>query len=288
MLLEILLLISFFGIIYSYALYPLVLLLIPSRPVNTTGPREALRVALITTVHNEEKRIDEKIANTLALDYPPALLDIIIASDCSTDATHDIVTQYADKGVRLIVAEQHLGKEYAQSCAINATDADIVVFSDVATSIPQDSIYKIVDAFSDAGIGAVSSEDRFITQDSSIAGEGAYVKYEMWLRQQESERAGLVGLSGSFFSARKAVCRQWDIYSPSDFNTALNCAQLGYFAVTSPDVCGYYTDIKDSSKEYQRKLRTIIRGQTAMHRHPEVLNINKYCFFALQTFFVPP
>ena len=104
----------------------------------------------------------------------------------------------------------------------------------------------------------------------------------MWLRSLESDCAGLVGLSGSFFAARKEVCQQWDIASPSDFNTALNCATQGLVAVSAPDVLGYYQDVADSKKEYERKIRTIIRGLTALERHPEVLNPFKYGWFSFQ------
>jgi hypothetical protein len=129
----------------------------------------------------------------------------------------------------------------------------------------------------------VSSEDRFVSaDDGAIAGEGAYVRYEMWLRRMESRLAGLVGLSGSFFAARKEVCEQWDIHSPSDFNTALNCARLGYRAVTAPDVLGFYKDLKDPAKEYQRKVRTVLRGITATALHTDVLSVRRFGLFAFQ------
>ena len=83
-------------------------------------------------------------------------------------------------------------------------------------------------------------------------------RYEMWLRRMESGLAGLVGLSGSFFAARKSVCTEWDIHSPSDFNTGLNCARAGLRAVTAPDVLGFYRDLKDPAKEYQRKLFSLL------------------------------
>jgi hypothetical protein len=104
----------------------------------------------------------------------------------------------------------------------------------------------------------------------------------MWLRRLESGRAGLVGLSGSFFAARREVCEDWDIYSPSDFNTALNCAKQGMVAVTCPEVVGIYMDVKDPGLEYRRKMRTVIRGVTAIARHPEVLNPFRMGMFAFQ------
>ena len=210
------------------------------------------------------------------------MLDIIVASDCSTDATDEIVASYANRGIRLVRADERKGKEYAQLCAIRASTGGILVFSDVATRIPVDALRILAGQFADEQVGALSSEDRFVSADGRVVGEGAYVKYEMWLRRLESDRAGLVGLSGSFFAARREVCEDWDIYSPSDFNTALNCAKKGLVAITCPDVVGIYTDIKDPGLEYRRKMRTVIRGMTAIARHPEVLNPFRMGMFAFQ------
>lgn len=274
---------------YSYFLYPLCLKLLTtfssqSKAGTSHNYDEAnqLFFSLIITAYNEKNRINEKLLNALAIEFDPDRFEIIVTSDNSDDGTDDIVREFSTKGIQLVRAEERLGKENAQRCAIDVARGDILVFSDVATQIPEDALLKLEKYFEDEKIGAVSSEDRFISQEGNIAGEGAYVKYEMWLRQQESKLAGLVGLSGSFFAARKEVCQQWDIHSPSDFNTALNCAQLGFRAVTAPDVLGYYQDLKDSSKEYARKIRTVIRGMTALQRHPEVLNPFRFGLFTFQ------
>lgn len=269
---------------YSYFIYPFLLKLTPVRQADDKnhGKTGACKVSIIITVFNEEKRIREKLDNTLLIDYPAELLDIIVASDCSTDATDEIVASYADSGIRLVRADERKGKEYAQLCAIRQSQGEILVFSDVATQIPAEALRHLVEKFSDPRVGAVSSEDRFISRDGQVAGEGAYVKYEMWLRRLESDRAGLVGLSGSFFAARKEICRDWDIYSPSDFNTALNCAKQGKVAISCPDVVGIYSDVQDPGLEYGRKMRTVIRGMTAIIRHPEVLNPFRMGQFAFQ------
>jgi len=270
---------------YSYFLYPVILKLLPARKKVDAVEKENAELpvlSLIITVHNEAGRIREKLENTLQIDYPSDKFEIIIASDFSTDETDDIVESYSDKGVNLVRADERKGKEYAQLCAIRASRGEILVFSDVATQIPVDALRLLAARFGDPEIGALSSEDRFVSNDGSIVGEGAYVKYEMWLRRLESDRAGLVGLSGSFFAARREVCENWDIYAPSDFNTALNSAKHGLVAVTCPEVVGIYQDVKDSSLEYRRKMRTVIRGITAIARHPEVLNPFSMGLFAFQ------
>lgn len=271
------------ALIYSYFIYPLILkLTAPRARLSSTPPAELPSVTLIIAAYNEEKRIEAKLANSLEIDYPADLLDIIVASDCSSDATDAIVAGYSPERIRLVRADQRNGKEYAQLCAIRQARGDILVFSDTATQIPADAIRQLVAWFSDTDIGAVSSEDRFLSADGKLVGEGAYVKYEMWLRRLESERGGVVGLSGSFFAARREVCTEWDIHSPSDFNTALNCARLGLRAISAPDVLGYYEDLKDPQKEYQRKVRTVLRGITALARHPDVLDVRRFGQFAVQ------
>lgn len=276
------------GTTYSYFLYPLILLIVPQQ--NKPQPSKygqqtesgLPHMSLIITAHNEESRIREKIQNTLALEYPRERLEILIASDASTDATEDIVAEFQQQGVRLVRADERKGKEYAQLQAIRVAKGEILVFSDVATGIDKVALKLIAEKFTDKKIGAISSEDRFISEDGSIAGEGAYVKYEMWLRQLESEVCSLVGLSGSFFAARSDICKEWDISVPSDFNTALNCVRQGYVAVTDKSIIGYYKDIKNKKGEYARKSRTVIRGISAVMSKPDVLNPFKYGFFAFE------
>jgi glycosyltransferase involved in cell wall biosynthesis len=250
--------------------------------VGGRGEEELPRLSLIVTVHNEEGRIGAKLANIAALDYPRERLEVLIASDNSTDGTDALVEAQAAKGIRLVRATERLGKEHAQLCAIRVASGEILVFSDVATEMPPDALRRLVRYFADPAVGAVSSEDRFISQDGRAAGEGLYVRYEMWLRRLESRAAGLVGLSGSFFAARRAACDAWDIHTPSDFNTALNCARLGLRAVTAPDVLGYYQDLKDPSREYARKVRTVLRGMTGLARHPEIMDPRRFGLFAWQ------
>lgn len=276
-----------FGAVFSYFIYPLLLSLgnaLFGKNLDIDGDEPSHKLTVIVTAYNEENRIREKILNTLALKYPTDKLELVVASDCSEDDTDRIVQEYADQGVKLVRAKERLGKENAQREAIESASGDILVFSDVATEIPDDALIKLERYFQDDDVGAVSSEDRFVSQDGKVAGEGAYVKYEMWLRRLESRLYGLVGLSGSFFAARKSICADWDIHSPSDFNTALNTAKAGKRAVTASDVLGYYKDLKDAQKEYQRKVRTVLRGMVGLSRHTEVLNPFTLGGFAFQTF----
>lgn len=276
---------SIAGALYSYFIYPVILLVFPKKTGFHAGSNDAVqqpRISLIITAHNEIQRIRDKLENSLRLDDSAGQLEILVASDCSEDGTDELVLSYASRGVRLIRAAEHKGKEYAQGLAIEAARGDILVFSDVATQIPRDALHVVTKAFADPHVGAVSSEDRFLSEDGKVTGEGAYVRYEMWLRSLESRVAGLVGLSGSLFAARREVCQHWDSRVPSDFNTALNCRLAGYWAVPDPQLLGIYKDIKNPAGEYQRKVRTVIRGLQALLHNPSVLNPLRFGMFAFQ------
>ncbi|MGD9210318.1 MAG: glycosyltransferase family 2 protein [Desulfobacteraceae bacterium] len=240
------------------------------------------QVSFIITAYNEEKRITDKIKNSLALTYPMDRLEIIVASDCSDDRTDEIVRSYADKGIKLVRSPERKGKENAQMHAVQAAKGSILVFSDVATILKPDAIDKIVDNFKNPIIGCVSSEDRFIDRQGNISGEGLYVKYEMFLRKVESQVNTLVGLSGSFFAARREVCNNWAPDLQSDFNTLLNSVKMGLKGISDPLSIGYYENISNESKEFQRKVRTVLRGITVLMRNKHLLNYKHYGMFAWQ------
>lgn len=274
-----------FAAIYSYFGYPALLLILPPRKADPGLPAIPVRkVAVVIAARNEASKIEEKLANTLALEHPDIDLDLMVASDASDDATDNIVLGYAGKGIRLVRSPIRKGKEHAQELAIVSTDADLIVFTDAGTILPKDALARLLEAFRDPSVGAVSSVDRFISADGTLQGEGAYVHYEMWLRDLETRFYSLVGLSGSFFAARRNVCRQWDNRVQSDFGTALSCVQAGMRAVSDRRVIGYYKNISDSGKEYQRKVRTVTRGMGSLRLRAEVLNIFRYGRFSFEVF----
>jgi glycosyltransferase involved in cell wall biosynthesis len=268
---------------YSYVGYGCALALMSrlrNRPVRRAPITPS--VSFIIAAHNEAKRITEKIENTLRQDYPGDRFEIIVASDGSTDATDEIVRSYAHRGVRLIRPDQRRGKEYAQRTAIAAARGEVLVFSDVATRLDPDGVRQIVMSFDDPSVGCVSSVDRMIGSDGRPSGEGGYVRYEMQLRALESRVGSLVGLSGSFFAARREVCTPWPVDIPSDFTTVLNAVTRGLRGVSDGHAIGYYTDLADTSKEYSRKVRTVVRGISALFTHRALLNPFRFGLFAWQ------
>ena len=270
---------------YSYFWYPALLLILPPRRSTADlAPLPVHKIAVVIAARNEAAKIEAKLDNTLELEPVGTELDLMVASDASDDATDSIVRRYADRGIRLVRSPERLGKEHAQELAIVSTDADIIVFTDAGAILPKDSLRHLLEAFRDPMVGAVSSVDRFLTEDGTLQGEGAYVRYEMWLRDLEARFHSLVGLSGSFFAARRTICQRWDSRVQSDFGTALSCVQLGMRAVSNRRIVAYYKNIKDSRKEYQRKVRTITRGMNSLRIRASVLNVARYGRFSFEVF----
>lgn len=272
-------------VVHAYFGYPLSLALagaFRSRPVRKGSLTPS--VTLIITAYNEEKRIASKIANSLRLRYPKDKIQILVASDGSTDGTNAIVDGHAKDGVELLAFPERKGKENAQREAVKFAHGEILVFTDVATELEPEGVAAIVSNFADPAIGCVSSEDRLIGKDGRPSGEGFYVRYEMWLRRLESRVNSLVGLSGSFFAARKGVCQNFSPDLQSDFRTVLDSVRLGLRAVIDPEAVGHYRDVAEGKREFDRKVRTVIRGITVFFRHKEFLNIATYGFFSYQYF----
>lgn len=273
---------SLFLIFHAYFGYPLTLRLLKRKPA-TKAPFEPY-ATLIITASNEERRIREKLENTLTLDYPRERLQVLVASDGSTDKTNEIVQSYATHGIDLLAFPERRGKESAQKDAVLHATGDVIVFSDVATRIDPHGLREIIANFADPTVGCVSSADRVIGRDGKPCGEGFYVRYEMWLRDLESQVNSLVGLSGSFFAARNTVCRDFSGDMQSDFRTVLNSMRLGMRGVSDPDAIGYYQDISDSRREFDRKIRTVLRGLTVFFHNLEFLNPFRYGLFSYQYF----
>jgi cellulose synthase/poly-beta-1,6-N-acetylglucosamine synthase-like glycosyltransferase len=282
---EVLFITSVFLVLFTYFGYPVTLILLGrlrGRGVNraTIFPS----VTFIVTVHNEEKRVKEKLENTLNLDYPRDRLEILVASDGSSDRTNEIVLGYQNQGIQLLDIADRRGKENAQKEAVKKATGEIIVFSDVATMLESEGLQQLVSNFSDSTVGCVSSEDRLLGRDGKPCGEGFYVRYEMWLRRLESRAGSLVGLSGSLFAARKEVCEDFSGEMQSDFRTVLNSMKMGLRGVSDPLAVGLYQDTANQKREWDRKIRTVLRGLTVFFRHLDLLNSFRYGLFSYQLF----
>ncbi len=239
-------------------------------------------ISIIITAYNEEKRIAQKLNNTLGVDYPKEYMEIIVVSDGSTDKTDEIVISYADRGVQLLRIEGRNGKHFGQGKGIEEAKNDIVVLTDATTFLESQGIRNIIRNFADSEIGCVSSEDRMKSVGSSESGEGAYVRYEMKLRRLESAVGSLIGVSGSFFAARKKIARGWISNMSADFFMPLLTHRDGMRTVIEPEAVGYYEVVNKPGKEFIRKVRTIVHGLEVLFKFKGMMNPFKYGLYSFK------
>jgi cellulose synthase/poly-beta-1,6-N-acetylglucosamine synthase-like glycosyltransferase len=198
---------SAFVIVYVYAGYPLVLLLlriVVHRPVRKR-PIEPF-VTLVVPAHNESRVIEAKIHNTASLDYPVNRLELLIASDGSSDGTVEIAGKLSDGNrVRVLAFPQNRGKISVLNDAVREARGEIVVFSDASAILKSDSIRQLVANFADPKVGAVSGIYRVQRASEARSGsqEEIYWKYETFLRTQESNLASALGGHGQILGVRK-------------------------------------------------------------------------------------
>lgn len=271
---------------YAYFGYPLLLVVLRTLGVRRrTEPETSskeIRATVVITARNEARVIREKLENTLLIRAPGTEpVQVIVASDASDDDTDDVVREYASRGVELVRLPARAGKEHAQRLAVGSARGDFVLFTDAKIRLEADALERAASYFRDRRVGAVSSIDRIEGEGS---GEGMYVRYEMWLRALESDVNTLVGLSGSCFAVRRGVCQNLRVDIPSDFALLLETRRQGLTGVHAPDLVGTYQAVASEEAEFKRKVRTVLRGMTALWTCREVMNPGTYGLFALQVF----
>jgi cellulose synthase/poly-beta-1,6-N-acetylglucosamine synthase-like glycosyltransferase len=197
-------------------------------------------------------------------------------SDGSTDATAARLRSYHAESMRVIEMPTRRGKAAALNAGLSHASNAILVFSDASIMLEPDALLNIVRPFSDPTIGCVSGEDRI----SDGGGEGLYGRYELMLRRLESSVHSIVGASGSFYAQRRSLCRPFTEGMAPDFLSVLRTVALGYRAISEPSAAGTMTSVTHAKDEFDRKVRTAIRGMTTLFAHPGLLNPFRFPKFA--------
>ncbi len=233
-------------------------------------------MSIIIPVHNEARRLEQKIANTKALDYPADRLELLLVSDGSTDDTAALIQTQLGLGPSLIELPVRRGKAAALNAGLSRASGAIVVFTDASIMLEAGALRAIVQPFADRRVGCVSGEDRIAQAD----GEGLYGRYELLLRRLESNVHSIVGASGAFYAQRRDLCAPFTEGMAPDFLSVLRTVQKGYRALSEPSAVGAMSSVKDPKQEFDRKVRTLLRGMTTLFAHTSLLNPFRYGLFA--------
>lgn len=243
-------------------------------------------VTVIVPAYNEAYIIEEKIENTLALQYPEGKKRILFITDGSTDETPDLVRKYADQGVELLHSPERCGKSEALNRAMKFVETDIVICCDANTMINRDAIHHMVSHYRDPKVGGVCGEKKVVNLESNGAaseGEGAYWKYESKLKEWDAELSSVMGGAGELFSIRTSLY-------PSipkeiildDFYITMHIVREGFNVAYEKNAYATESSSASVSDEMKRKVRIASGGFQIMLVLIPMLNFFKYGLVSFQ------
>lgn len=272
-------------LIYVYLGYPLALRLgVLGRPAAVlSGPIQP-PISIIVAAHNEEAVIGAKLKNLLAVDYPRGHVEILIGSDGSSDRTEEIVRPFAAEGVGLISFPQQQGKSAMQNGLVTAASGSILVFTDADCLFAPEAIARIVEPFADPRVGLVTARPAYRNESDTCIGqnESLYLRYETWLREQESSRGLLAMASGSLFAIRRSRWKPLDRNLGDDFVLPLQVAAAGYKNILESRATAVTRLSQDEPGSLLRlKVRIISKDLRALLMHRTLLNPGRYGAIAI-------
>ncbi len=244
-------------IVYTHLGYPLLLrLLVALRRPSKSSPKlaEPPRVSLIVAAYDEEEVIEAKVANALALDYPRELLELIVASDGSYDATAERATA---AGADLVLELPRGGKLAAQNAAAEQASGQILAFSDANSEWHADALRELVAPFADPHVAYACGQVRFLDGDGDNL-EGAYWRYEMAVREMESELAGITAGNGAIYAVRAEDYLPLDPSGSHDLSFPFALAKRGKRSLYVPAARAEEKMVPTLEGEFARKRRMMV------------------------------
>jgi cellulose synthase/poly-beta-1,6-N-acetylglucosamine synthase-like glycosyltransferase len=272
-------------IAFTYVGYSLTILVL-SRLVHNPVSRAPIEptVTFLITAYNEEKNIARKLEQTLALDYPREKLEIIVASDGSTDRTDEIVTGFKHRGVKLVRVEGRVGKTQTQNQAVGQAHGEIIIFSDATTRYERSAIRNIVRNYADPKVGAVSGRYEYCNPSGAAIGLGSILfwKYENAIKTMQTNIRTISGCCGCIYSVRRAVYTPLPPDIISDLVEPLKVLEKGYRIVFEPEAIAFEETTEKSQEEFRMRVRVITRGMRGLLYMKTLFNPLRYPFVAFQ------
>ena len=228
-------------------------------------------VSIIIAARNEARRLPARLDNLLACDYPADRMQIIVASDGSTDDTADALAPYRGRVELLMLPGA--GKATALNAAVARATRRILVFADARQRFAPDAIRCLVERFEDRAIGAVSGELVIDGSESTIGdGVGAYWTYEKWLRRHEAMVGSTLGVTGAIYAMRR---RLWQPLPPEtlldDVLGPMRVVLRGYRVIFEPRAQAFDVAASDAPAELRRKVRTLAGNFQLLALEPRLL-----------------
>ncbi len=271
---------------YVYLGYPLLLALVGLFARRSKASLGYLpKISVLIAAYNEEAGIQKKIEQTLALEYPPDKMEIIVLSDCSTDRTDEIVKSFTDPRVRLFRAPQRMGKTNAQNLGVETARGEVLIFSDATTVYHPLALQYLASNYADPRVGAASGRYQYFDPEGkSPTGSGmiAFWNYENFIKMMQSRIRTISGCCGCIYSVRRAAYTPLHPNVISDLVQPLWAIQKGYRVVFEDRALAYEETTKSSQEEFSMRVRVVTRGIRGILSVSNLLNPWKYGWVSVQ------
>lgn len=274
---------SIFIVCYSYIGYGLLLYLVirvkrllQGKKADAAAPFVP-DVTFLVAAYNEEDFIAEKIANSLAMDYPAGKIQFIFVTDGSSDNTNEIISQHPR--ITLLYDPQRKGKMAAVNRAMAMVTTPFVVLSDANTLLNPAAVSLLMQHFADDQVGVVAGEKKVMatTGGAEAQGEGMYWKYESLLKKWDAELYSVMGAAGELIAIRTALYEQpQEDTILDDFMISFKINMKGYRVMYEPAAYAMETSSASLQEEYKRKVRISAGGFQSMGRLLPLLNPFRY------------
>jgi cellulose synthase/poly-beta-1,6-N-acetylglucosamine synthase-like glycosyltransferase len=236
-------------------------------------------VSIIVAAYNEETHIAAKMEDCLALDYPADKVEILVASDGSVDRTEEIVEEFArrDSRIRLIKSAGRAGKSGVQNLAVAEARGEILLFTDMETMTRSTLLRRIGEDFADPRVGMVVPKVQFGRIDDAVSkGQGAYWRFELVLRQWESDLGILATASGAAFALRRTLFRPIPPQYGDDCIVPLDVRLQGFRVLQDERLVVFDEMPNTIDGELRARVRMTARNWTGILSRPGLLNFLRY------------
>jgi cellulose synthase/poly-beta-1,6-N-acetylglucosamine synthase-like glycosyltransferase len=268
-------LLSIGGIAFTYFGYPLLIAAwayFAPRLVRYEPFEPAVTIVIVG--HNEARSIAAKIDSCLAQDYPADKLQVLIASDGSTDDMLQVIAAYGNPRVRSIAFGERRGKAACLNDAVAACDDEVLVFCDVRQQLDANAVRCLVENLSDDSVGAVSGELAFVADSATGFGEGvdAYWRYEKFIRQCEGAIASVVGVTGALYALRRSLWQPIPAHTIlDDVMIPMNVVMQGKRVLFEKRALAWDRPSTSPQRERVRKVRTLAGNFQLLALRPDFL-----------------
>lgn len=248
-------------VVYTYALYPALLLVLSlfRSKRRELDENHFPAVSLLIAAYNEESVIADKLKNCLALDYPKDQMEILVGSDCSDDRTNEIVAQYASANIKLFPFQQRRGKAAVVNDLAAFAQGDVLIFSDANSMYRRDALLRLLPHFADAKVGGVCGRLVLLSKAGQIDAEGErfYWDYENYLKYLEGRIKTVFGANGAIYAIRRNLFRALpaDKVVADDFLIPLQVVAAGHDVVYEKSAVATESAAENLGAEFKRKVR---------------------------------